>query len=500
LWLFGEDPPPQPPEAVLSVPSWEHAFPVLGDRIARVPDVDLGLPQSERDFLTRRRWAHMPPFEIVEEPLAPWMLSYPRVQQAQCVAGPPAPAAVKPRYEALPPAAVDAVPRYRKPEPMPAPESIRSEAAPEYSALNLPTPSADPVAMVVELFEKLKASESRGAAARAQLAQAQQDLAALRATKAEPASGEPGEMVVLEIRFLELDLDGIAKAQIDVPGVCAEELGESGLFALAARGALDCCRATAIAQGPAAQACDCVTCSNVSTEAQGPPARQLDAIDGVSRDAAADTDRVKALLAELVEAGLVETLSRPQAMAKSGQTARICIGQEIPFKQTVANEKGVPVESVSYCRAGIEFDVKPQVLADGQVQIQLRAERSDVDQGGLWRNGAPTISRHSIETSLEIPAGKTAVAAGLIFERPVAVKSRYSTPGGAQVQLPHAAVQYTPYRPGETTAPPSPTSRPDMAGGGDDRVKTHQRRELVVLVTPKVVAPAARAADEVTEQ
>ena len=81
--------------------------------------------------------------------------------------------------------------------------------------LNLPTPSADPVVMVAELFEKLKLSESRGAAARAQLAQMQHELAALRATKAEPERAEPGEMVMLEIRFLELDLDGIAAGERD---------------------------------------------------------------------------------------------------------------------------------------------------------------------------------------------------------------------------------------------------------------------------------------------
>jgi Flp pilus assembly secretin CpaC len=349
--------------------------------------------------------------------------------------------------------------------------------------------------MVAELFEKLKASETRGAAARAQLAQMQHELSALRATKAEPASAETGDMVMLEIRFLELDLDGIAKAQIDLPGSSAKELGESGLFALAARGALDCCHANVAAQGPAAKACDCVTCSTGTVEAQGPAVHQTAACNGQSRDAAADTNRVKELLAELVEAGLVETLSRPQAMARSGQSARICIGQEIPFKQTMVNEKGTPVESVSYCSAGIEFDLKPQVLADGKVQIELRAERSDVDQGGLWRNGAPTITRQSIETSLEIPAGKTAVAAGLIFERPVAVKSRYSTPGGAQVQFPYGAVQYAPYRAGEAT--PAPYA---AAEDGGHPAKTHQRRELVILVTPKVVASVARAADEVAGQ
>ena len=96
---------------------------------------------------------------------------------------------------------------------------------------------------------------------------------------------------------------------------------------------------------------------------------------------------------------------------------------------------------------------------------------------------------------------ETAVAAGLIFERPTGVsKGRYTTPGGAQAQLSHAAVQYAPYRAGETTTSPSPASRPDMAGHGDDRVKTHQRRELVVLVTPKVVARVARAADEAAGQ
>jgi type II secretory pathway component GspD/PulD (secretin) len=298
---------------------------------------------------------------------------------------------------------------------------------------------------------------------------------------------------------LELDLDGIAKAKIDLPGICAEELGESGLFALAARGSLDGCHNSAAAQGPGANGCDCVTC-NVLYEAQGPGVAQANALHGVSREAAADANRLKALLAELAEAGLVEYLSRPQAMARSGQTARISIGQEIPFQQTTVNDNGVPLESVSYCRAGIEFDVKPQVLADGKVQIELRAERSDVGQGGLWRDGAPTIARQSIETSLEIPAGKTAVAAGLIYERSVAVKDRYSTPGGAQVQLPHGAVQYAPYRAGETARSPYAESRRGTVEDGNQPAKEHQRRELVVLVMPKVVAPVARATGEAAGQ
>jgi hypothetical protein len=423
----------------------------------------------------------MPPFEIVEDPVPPLLLlSYPPAAGGTCQGTSP-PRATRTRYEevtnapqgaALPQVIAPPVgaPQVAAPVPATLPQP---SPAPEHPVLNLPTPSADPVAMVAELFEKLKASEQRWAAARDQLAEAQQELAGLRTSRPHETTSTSGEMVVLEISFFELDLDGVAKAQMNLPGVTAQELSQSGLFALAARGGLDCCGASAVAQGPASDPCDCVTCQ--TPLAQGPAA------PAAVRSSLAENGRVKALIAELNKAGVAECISRPCAMARSGQTARIQIGQEVPIKTGSVTENGVTQNCIEFCTAGVEFDCKPLVLENGNVQIELRAARSSVIESAMAQDGKPAIARQSIETTLEVATGKTAVVAGLIYERPAA---------GARQAGP------SPYRAAVRYAVPIPEKdRLFRQVAGEAPAAENKRIELVVLVTAKVVSPTATAAN-----
>lgn len=451
-WLSGDDPPPPPPQAILTVPSWDNPFADANDRVSGLPEVDLGLPQSEGDFLVRRRWGRMPAFEIVEEPLPPLMLlSRPTVCPAVQTVNQPGFRADTARYETAPAAADKDAAATDSASPTP--------IAPAFSTLNLPTPSADPVAMVVELLEKLKASEQRGAAARAELARAEQELARLRAVRPQPATPTSEAMVLLEIRFFELDLDGVAKADLESTGVCSQELSQVGLFGVAARGTLDMCPSTS--NGKLASKDN--TC-----------------------------DHFAELLKKLEEAGLLEYISRPQLMARSGQAAKIQIGERVPLKRRSVTENGVTQNCIEFCTAGVEFDCNPLVLENGNVQIELRAERASVDMRSLAQTGKPAIARQSIETTLELPAGETAVVAGLIFERPAASATK-PTAMPYNAQPPRGGVaRYATDVAGEG-APP----HPDPTATGDDRSgqpKTHERRELVVLVTPKVVRSAARPA------
>lgn len=404
-----------------------------------VCEPDPGLPQTENDFLTQQRWARMPAFEIFEEPLpSPMALAPPPGCLAPFQAEPAAPPAAKRRY--VRPAVSSTV-------------TVSDEKpAKELSHLRLPMPLTDPAAMVVQLFEKLKTSEERALHAERRLEEARHELSSLRAsasaTSVEPAPSS--EVILLEMRCFEINLGGLGEADIDLTGVCKQELSRIGLFALVANGAFDQdCSCAEASAGPSEEECACSRCTGctectIETTAEATQTCTKTSCSGTRGQFIEDAQAFEDLLGRLEEAGLVHNISRPRLMTRSGETARIMVGRQ--YVNPSAAEGGRTRETPHLRTAGTEVEAKPVAKADGRVQIELHAEWSSVDEQASRHSGHPVLDRRSVGTSLELPAGKTAVVAGLMRQE------------------------------GATAA----------------------TKEFVVLITPKVIVPVARnAAEEV---
>lgn len=428
---------------------------------------DVGLPQTERDFLAQQRWAKMPAFEIFEEPLpSPMALVHPPVCVTPDPAVPTASTmkAKKSRY----------VCEYQlPPPPVPATVTVSDESsAVEYPHLNLPAPLADPAAMVVQLFERLKASEERAADAERRLAAAQQKVTSPRtttsATHHEPAS----EVVVLEMRCFEIDLDRVAEADVELAGVCKQSLSRSGLFAAVANGAFDQrCACSEIASGPDDDACPFSGCTDCPAEkvAVAPDTGAKASTSCTHGRFVEDVQKLERVLGQLQEAGALHNISRPRLMTRSGETARMMVGRQFALK-TAAAERGRAVGRTEFCTAGTNIEATPLVKAGGDVQIELHAEWSAIDEMASQENGQPVLDRRSVSTHVELPAGKTVVVAGLMqHDAPV-------KPCAQGVAVP-----------GEDRV---------FRNATDEATASGNRKEFIVLITPKMIAPIARTASQ----
>ena len=113
--------------------------------------------------------------------------------------------------------------------------------------------------------------------------------------------------------------------------------------------------------------------------------------------------------------------SRPRLLVKSGETASIDVGNEIPVvtrttdsDQVVEGTTNV-LQEISYRKTGVQLEIKPLVQANGLVDIAISQQLSEVVPSvdtGLA--GSPAILNRQISTSLTLRDGGSLLMGGLI--------------------------------------------------------------------------------------
>ncbi|MDH3199196.1 MAG: hypothetical protein OEO21_13250, partial [Candidatus Krumholzibacteria bacterium] len=148
-------------------------------------------------------------------------------------------------------------------------------------------------------------------------------------------------------------------------------------------------------------------------------------------------------------------ISNPRITTADNNEAFILVGKEIPL--IVSDEAGNPITELK--KTGITLRVTPHVNSDGTITMDLHPEISDLSAQATVQGGL-IISISEADTRVIVRDGETAVIGGLLTE----VESRVATgvPGLKDVPLLGALFRY------EST--------------------TKKKRELVIFVTPKLVA------------
>jgi pilus assembly protein CpaC len=168
-----------------------------------------------------------------------------------------------------------------------------------------------------------------------------------------------------------------------------------------------------------------------------------------------------ALLQALEERGMVRRLAEPNLIALSGDTASFLAGGEFPIP--VASNLGqVTVEFKKY---GVGLAFTPTVLADGNINLKIEPEVSQIDPTTVITVGAITIPALIVRranTTVELRDGQSFAIAGLL----------QSNVSADQKQLPWVA------------------DVPIL--GALARSASYQKKEtdLVIIVTPRLVRPA----------
>ena len=113
--------------------------------------------------------------------------------------------------------------------------------------------------------------------------------------------------------------------------------------------------------------------------------------------------------------------SRPRLLVKSGETASIDVGNEIPVITRITDSdqetEGTTnvLQEVSYRKTGVQLEIKPLVQANGLVDLAISQQLSEArPSADTSLAGSPTILNRQISTSLTLRDGGSLLMGGLI--------------------------------------------------------------------------------------
>ena len=184
-------------------------------------------------------------------------------------------------------------------------------------------------------------------------------------------------------------------------------------------------------------------------------------------------DQIRATLSALAAENLVNVLSSPSVMVMDNQTAQIQVGQQVPVATTQQQGTSTTdrvVNSIEYRDTGVMLSVKPRVTPGGLVQMEIEQEVSTVAPTDSSALNSPTFQTRQITSSVAVRSNQAVVLGGLIQDQRSAGKQ--GIPG--LYDLPFAGFLF------------------------GERTKKADRTELIVILTPKVIA-SDQDVDAVTE-
>ncbi len=171
---------------------------------------------------------------------------------------------------------------------------------------------------------------------------------------------------------------------------------------------------------------------------------------------------VRQLMSLLATSSKANVLSTPRILARSGETASIQVGSQIPtisMQQTNAATGGVGVlQSVQYIDTGIILKVKPIIYSGDRIDLDVTQEVSGSSGAGVA--GSPIIYTRKVDTHLSLRDGSPVLLGGLISSN-----DTYNDSGVPWLK-------------------DIPVLGQLFRNSGTDRQKT----ELLILITPYIVA------------
>lgn len=146
-------------------------------------------------------------------------------------------------------------------------------------------------------------------------------------------------------------------------------------------------------------------------------------LGGAGTTVALLSGNVDAALNFLAKNNLVNVLSTPRLTARSGGSAQIQVGSDVPVitsQRAADTQDGTGstdiLQSVDYRSTGVLLSIEPIVFGDNRIDLSITQEVSTAIPTTTSQIASPTISNRAITTQLSLEDGKTAVLGGLIQE------------------------------------------------------------------------------------
>ena len=180
------------------------------------------------------------------------------------------------------------------------------------------------------------------------------------------------------------------------------------------------------------------------------------------------SNNITGFVRALETVGSTKILASPRILVLNKQRAEIQLGSRLGF-QTLSQNFTSTIQQVQFLNVGTLLRIRPFISSDGMVRMEIHPERSQ----GAVVNNLPSAATAELTTNVMIPNGATLVIGGLMEDQ-----DQYSAQGL-----------------------PGLTRWPILGHLFGFKDKIDQRRELVVLLTPRIwtTNPAAACRDEPTQ-
>ncbi|KFL37062.1 secretin N-terminal domain-containing protein [Arenimonas donghaensis] len=193
---------------------------------------------------------------------------------------------------------------------------------------------------------------------------------------------------------------------------------------------------------------------------------------GVVWSPISSSGQVRAMINLFSEDSRVSILSTPRLMVKSGESASIDVGSEVPIITSQATAPDLPsnggasiLQQVQYRKTGVLLELSAVVHSGQRVDLEISQEVSEATQTNTSDISSPSIFSRRLQTSLSLQDGESMLLGGLI--------SSSTTQGVSKV--------------------PGLGDIPVLGKLFQNARNQENRTELLMLITPYVIEDASQA-------
>jgi pilus assembly protein CpaC len=166
----------------------------------------------------------------------------------------------------------------------------------------------------------------------------------------------------------------------------------------------------------------------------------------------------------LVTRGVVQMLAEPNVMASDGKEASFLAGGEFPYPVVSGTSSGSAAVSIQYKEYGVRLNFIPTITPRGTIRLQVAPEVSALDYSNeveISGFEVPGLTTRRVNTEVELKDGQTFIIGGLIDKNMTETFQKIPFLGDI----------------------------PIIGKLFQSQIKNKTDTELIVLVTPEIVAP-----------
>jgi general secretion pathway protein D len=184
---------------------------------------------------------------------------------------------------------------------------------------------------------------------------------------------------------------------------------------------------------------------------------------------------VTAVIDALDDVTDVSVVSSPYLTVMDRKTARLVVGDQIPFtttSQTVSNDgESVINQNIEIKDTGVILEVQPVIRADNSIELHIVQELSSAELAASLSTLTPTVTTRQITSDIMVYSGRTVLLGGLIQDR----------------------------KDEQKTGIPLLRQAPVVGKLFEQTSTTDTRTEVIVLITPRVARKSGEI-ERITEQ